>query len=172
MRIGAGRAVALLATGVALLGALAGCAVAPRSLGLRDTTITQSLPIGRYREVWLGVPLNNATGAPITMRSLALTGVRNLTVGTPFVIEIQPGGVIDWYAPPGTKAMQAEVSRRRPFAGFVVPPHSKRRFQAVVLVRAGTTGRAASTTGAVVGYSGGLRWNETWTERSALRLGR
>jgi hypothetical protein len=173
MRTPARRLTSAAAAVVALGGALAGCASSPRALGLHDTGVTQSLPVSQYHRVWFGVPLNNSSDRRVTIRSLELTRAQNLRTGTPFVIDIADGDSIDWYSPPGTKAMQAEVARRVPLVGFRVPAHSKDRYEAVVLVTARSTGAAASTTGAVVGYeSGGHYWEETWKERSSLRLAR
>lgn len=155
----------------AVLGALlSGCAAAPHALGLHDTGVTQSLPLAEYPDVWAAVPLDDGTDEPVTIRSLALTGARNIRHGRPFVIEVRPNGYIDWYAPPGTTAMRAEIANRVPLAGFRVPAHTRHRFEAVVLLRPRDTGRTASITGATVTYtSGGHEWTETWVERSSLR---
>lgn len=170
MRRGCRLGATLLIAG-AVGGLLAGCASPPRALGWHDTGVTQSLPMTTYPQVWAGVPLDNGSARPLTLETLHLNGVRNLVVGKPFVITVTSGEFIDWYSPPGERRMQPELRTRRPYAGFVVPPDSENRYEAVVLLEARRTDVAASITGATATYvQDGHEWGETWTEHSSLRL--
>lgn len=156
---------------LAVTAALTGCATsAPHPLGLHDTSITESLPIKIYPRAWYGVPLNNSSDSPITVRALKLNGRHNATAGRPLVIAYPSGNYIDWYSPPGTLGMQRAISARMPLAGFTIPPHTKGRYQAVVLLSAVDIELTASVSGATVSYdSNSHRLEETWTEHASLR---
>ncbi len=149
---------------------LAGCAAPPRALHWHASGITQSLPIGQYPTVWAGVPLDNTSSDTLTLESIKVTDAQNFAVSPAVVVVVHPGDYIDWYAPPGTAAMQTELAHSTPVRGFRLPPHTKDRYQAVIPLRVRSLGRGASITGARATYRlRGRSWTETWTERSSLR---
>jgi hypothetical protein len=170
MTLADGRVLAI-ALILAMTAALTGCAsTAPHALGLHDTSITESLPIKIYPRAWYGVPLNNSSDSSVTVRTLKFIGRHNATAGRPFVIAYPSGNYIDWYSPPGTPGMQRAISARIPLAGFTIPPHTKGRYQAVVLVSADDIHHTASVAGATVSYdSNSHRLEETWIEHASLR---
>lgn len=150
---------------------ISGCAPLPpaHAMQLHNTYIVEGLPQPEYEEAWYGVPLDNVTDSVVVIQSMRLSQTSNLVAGKPFVVNITNGDYIDWYAPPGTKRMQAEVANSVSIVGFEIPPHTRGRFQAIVLAKAREQTKAASVSGAVIQYEiDGHSQQETWLERASL----
>lgn len=150
---------------------IGGCAQTPsaHALRLHDSHIVEGLPQPQYEEAWYGVPLDNDATSAVKIESMQLLDASNLVVGKPFIVDIAHGDYIDWHAPPGTKRMQIEIANRMPLVGFRIPPQTRGRFEAVVLVRNRGRSAASAVSGSVIRYEiDGHDQQETWLERASL----
>ena len=118
------------------------CAAPPRALHWHASGITQSLPIRQYLIFFSGFTVFYTSDDTVTLESIEVTDPENFTVSPAVVVVVHPSDRIDWYAPPGTAAMQSELAHSMPVRGFRLPPHTKDRYQAVIPLAAvsGSTG--------------------------------
>jgi hypothetical protein len=91
--------------------------------------------------VWAGIELENRTGFPITLHAVEARTAVNVTVLDARVIRPHESHLMLLHSPL-TPDIQAAIDDSSPVEGFVLPPHSRDRFQIAVLFRPRARGEA------------------------------
>jgi hypothetical protein len=103
---------------------------------------------------WFGLELENPSAVPATLRFVRPLGATNARIADARVLDRERAGEgVGVLSPPVGGRLGAAIARSRPIDGFVLPPHSRGRYQLVVLVERVAPGSAAVLRRMDIGYS-------------------
>jgi hypothetical protein len=104
---------------------------------------------------WAGIELENRSGSPLTLRAVSARDAANVEILDVRVIDPDSSHLLQ-LGVPLEPDLQTVVDRSQPLAGFVLPPHSRGRYEIAIRFRPRSTGQAVLSTIAVVYSAWGL----------------